>query len=381
MPRFPIGFFVTLLFVTSGVFGSLSTALGAGAADGKRSLQPLIEAARKEGELDFMVTSSAGEKGGRELSSAFAKRFGLNVRMNADLSGQESQKFNRAVAEIKGGIPPTFDLMQGEAANILSLKSAGGVERTEGWEALLGEISPESYKLRERISPQNLGGYGFLWSTRTVALLYNTKIISEAELPKTWKQMGAPKYKGAFSMPPWISALLMGTLKYSRDEWLEIVKALGRNKGQVLTYDAGTQRMMLGDLKFLYANADGYFEAKAKDPSAPIGISFFEDLTTMRQVLYAVRKGARHPNAAKLFALWATTPEANEIFERNAYIENVVLGKGPISQQIMKALNARKIKALSWFDNAESVEKFDWFETKEGKEYANAIARAQREGK
>ena len=354
----------------------------AASADGKKLLQEMIEGARKEGQLDVMITSSAGEKGGRELTTAFKRRFGLeSLNISPDLSGQESQKFNRAVAEAKSGIPPTFDLMQGEAANVLSLMDVGGAERLENWQAVLAEAVPEAFKIKEKVSPETLAGWGFLWSTRTVALLYNPKLISEGDLPKTWKQKGDPKYRGAFSMPPWISALLMGILKYDKNEWLEIVRALGRNKRQVFTYDAAAQRMLLGDLKFFYGNADIYFDQKLRDPSAPIEETFLEDLTTMRQVLYVVRKGAKHPNAAKLFALWATSAEANEIFERHAYIENLVLSKGPISQKIANVLKDRNIKVWSWFDNPETVAKFQWFESSEGKEYAKLVARAQKDGK
>jgi ABC-type Fe3+ transport system substrate-binding protein len=369
---------IVSVFLLLGMFSTVKRA----SADGKTFLRQLIDGARKEGELEVMITSSAGEKGSRELVTAFKKRFGLDsLNVSPDLSGQESQKFNRAAAEARSGIPPTFDLMQGEAANVLSLMDAGGADRVENWQALLAEVSPESFKVKEKVSPETLAGWGFLWSTRTVALLYNPKLISEGEVPKTWKQKGDPKYRGAFSMPPWISALLMGILKYDKNEWLEIVRALGRNKRQVLTYDAAAQRMLLGDLKFFYGNADIYFDHKLRDPSAPIEETFLEDLTTMRQVLYVVRKGAKHPNAAKLFALWATSAEANEIFERHAYIENLALNKGPISQKIARVLKDRNIKVWSWFDNPETVAKFQWFESKDGKEYANAIAKAQKEGK
>jgi ABC-type Fe3+ transport system substrate-binding protein len=371
-----------LTIMTVSLLLGMSSPLNAASADGKKILQPLIDGARKEGQLDVMITSSAGEKGGRELITAFKRRFGLDtLNISPDLSGQESQKFNRAVAESKSGIPPTFDLMQGEAANVLSLMDVGGAERVENWQALLAEIAPESFKVKEKVSPETLAGWGFLWSTRTLALLYNPKLISENEIPKTWKQKGDPKYRGAFSMPPWISALLMGILKYDKDEWLEIVRAMGRNKRQVFTYDAAAQRMLLGDLKFFYGNADIYFDQKIRDPNAPIAETFFEDLTSMRQVLYVVRKGTKHPNAAKLFALWATSAEANEIFERNAYVENLVLGKGPISQKIAKVLKDRNIKVWSWFDSPETVAKFQWFESSEGREYAKLVARAQKEGK
>ncbi|MEX0804335.1 MAG: extracellular solute-binding protein [Candidatus Binatia bacterium] len=346
-----------------------------------QALDELVEAARKEGGFDVMMPS-VGEKGSRDIIAAFNKRFGLNIRVRGDLAGQESQKFNQAVTETKAGVPPTFDLMQGEASNVLNLKDAGGAEQIANWRSLMAEIAPEAHKMADKISPSVLGGYGFLWSTRTVALLYNPKVISEKELPSTWKEMGDPKYKGVFSVPPWISVALMGALAYDRAEWLEIVKSWGRNKRQVLTYSAGVERMLLGDIKFLYGNAGYFFEHKAKDPNAPIAINFFEDLTTMRQVLYVTRKGARNPNGAKLFAIWSSGAEFSDIVQKySPDVENLVLGRGATTQRILGTFKGENINPVSWFDGPKELEKFLWFETKEGKEYARAIARAQREGK
>src|SRR3990167_9130534 len=168
---------------------TLRPALSASApaeSEGKRLLQKLIEAARKEGQMDLMIVSSVGEKGAKELVDAFKKRFGLNITMNADLSGQESQKFNQAVAETKGRIPPTFDLIEGTAENVLVLNEAGGAETIDNWEQLLAEIAPEAHKVKDQVSPTALSGYGFMRGTRTVVLLYNPKIIPEAEIPRTW---------------------------------------------------------------------------------------------------------------------------------------------------------------------------------------------------
>jgi ABC-type Fe3+ transport system substrate-binding protein len=148
----------------------------------------------------------------------------------------------------------------------------------------------------------------------------------------------------------------------------------------VLNYAAGVERMLLGDLKFLYGNADYYYEHRRKDPKAPIGLAFFQDLTSMRETMYAVRKGARHPNAARLFALWASGAEAGAILDKYAVIENLVLGKGQTTEEIAKALKARNITPVGWFDSQQNLEKFNWYSTTEGKEYARALARAQREG-
>ena len=370
---------VLMFFVLGLIIGP--AAVRAASSEGQRLLQQLVEAARKEGQLDLMVTSAQGEKGTKELTDAFKQRFGLNIRVNADISGQESQQFNKAAIEVKGNIPPTHDLMQGGDENVLSLKEAGGADAIENWEALLAVIAPESYKVKDKISPFSLAGYGFLWSTRTVVLLFNPKLISEKELPKTWKEMGNAKYAGAFSLPPWTSVALMGLLKYDKDEWLDTVRSWGRNKKQILAYTAGTQRMLLGDIKFLFGNTDDYAREKARDPNAPIGLTFFEDFTQIRWVQYVVRKGAKNPNAAKLFALWATSAEANRIFEKNGFLENVVLGSGPVTTQFLKTIKERNIRPVNWFDSPENLEKFRWLSTDEGKAYSKAIATAQRDGK
>ncbi|HEY7162960.1 MAG TPA: extracellular solute-binding protein [Candidatus Binatia bacterium] len=368
------GFLLLLLFVLN-IFVAVPAR-----AQKSAEWQRLVDGARKEGRLDLMIVSSMGEKGARDLVAAFKKRFGLDIVINADLSGQESQKFNRAVAEVKAGIPPTFDLMEGPAETVLSLKDAGGADRVEGWQNLLADIAPEAYKVRDRVSPFVLAGYGFVWSTRTTAILYNPERISEKELPKTWKDLGNPKYRGMFPVPPWTTIPLLGLLKYEKAEWLEVVKAIGKNKRDILTYDAGVERVLLGDMKFTFGNADSYFEHKQKDAKAPIGLTFFEDLTTVRPTCYVVRKGAAHPNAAKLFMLWAAGVEANEIFEKNGIIENAVLAQGPISRKIAATLQSRHIKPLSWFDSQQTAEKLQWLSTPEGTEYSRAIAKAQREG-
>jgi ABC-type Fe3+ transport system substrate-binding protein len=366
------------LFFLTGLAVGMAPMIARG-ADG--SLKALVEGARKEGQLNLMITSSQGEKGAKEMVDAFKSRFGLQIAVNADLSGEESQKFNQAIAEIKAGVPPIFDLMQGEPPVVQDLVLAGGLENIDNWETLLGQVAPEAYRIKEKISPVGVAGYGFLWATRITTLMYNPKAISERDLPKNWKELGDPKYKGAFTIPPWTTITLMGILKYDKDEWLEIVRSWGRLKPQVLHYAAAVQRMMLGEIKFLETNTHYYLNQKSKDPNAPIEMRFFDDLTPMRQVFYVVRKGARNLNAAKLFALWATSEEANRLFEKHSIVENVALGTGPVTRKTMESLKRQNVTPSSWFDNPKSLEKFSWLRTKEGQDYARAIARAQREGK
>lgn len=348
-------------------------------AQAPQTLQQLIEGARKEGQLNWYPVSSLGTDGAKAISQVFNKRFGLNLRINADVSGNIATVFSKAIVESASGIPPTFDVLYGPDHRAFEVKEAGGLELIDNWEAILKEMSPEAYAVRQKVSPLDIAGYAFLWANRIKCLNYNTDLISEAELPQTIADLGNSKYKGAFSLAPFVTDAEFGTLIYPRDKWMEIVRTWGALNPAIMTYEAGVQRMLLGEFKFLPSNGEYIFEVKGKNPKAPIGVSFFKDLTANSYVFHMVRKNAKNPNAAKLFTLWTTTPEANRFFEVD-YITspNLVLGTGPISKQLNALMKEKNIKPVSWFDSKESLEKLLWYyRTDEGKRYVAEMAKAR----
>lgn len=363
------------------MLASLAMAVLASRAHAQRTLPQLVKEAQREGRLDVTLAST-DERGVRKIGAAFQERFGLKITFNGDVSmGSDTLVRDRAISETKAGIAPTFDVIRGEARYPLESMHAGALERISDWEQRLKEIDPEAYKARKKISYEPLEGYAFEWGARISSLLYNPKLISGEEVPRTWKDLGNPKYKGKFSVPPWITVTLLGLMKYEKEEWLEIVRTWGRNKADILTYAAGIKRLLLGDLSFLDANDYYYFAEKHKDANAPIELAYFEDLTMYRPVFFMVRKGSRHPNAAKLFTLWSTTKDAVNVFETTTYYPNIVYGTGPISKQVVDTWMSRKIKPVSPYDSASILERLAWLETKEGQDYQKAIALAQREGR
>jgi hypothetical protein len=94
-----------------------------------------------------------------------------------------------------------------------------------------------------------------------------------------------------------------------------------------------------------------------------------------------VLEGTRHPNAAQLFALWSMSEEASLLFQEYASHPNTYLGTGRISSGELTELKKRRIDQITWFDSAKTLSSFLWYQTPEGKSYAQALDRAQREGK
>jgi len=345
----------------------------------QQSLKQLIEAARKEGQLNWYPVSSLGNENAKEVEKVFNKRFGLNTRISADSSGNISTVFSKAIVESKTGLPPTFDVMYGPDHRAFEIKEADGLQKIDNWEALLKEISPEAYAVRQRISPLDIAGYGFLWANRIKNLNFNTDLITEADLPQTTVDLGNPKYQGTFALSPFVTDAEFGLLVYPKERWMEIVKSWGALNPQIMTYESAIQRMLLGEFKFMPSNGEYYFEIKRKNPKAPIGIGFFKDLTANSYVFHVVRKNAKHPNTAKLFALWSTTPEANRLYEEEFLLSpNLVLGTGQIARQLNKLLQERNVKVVSWFDSKENLKKLlYYYETEEGQRYVSEMAKAR----
>jgi ABC-type Fe3+ transport system substrate-binding protein len=371
-----------LVVVISAVLGLqlffTGVAIAAEQASTQRGVQQLVDGARKEGQVNLFLVTSLSERGARELNQAFNKRFGLNIKFNSTL-GDASRQFSQTVQELKIGLPPSFDAMYVSETFVFQLMTEGGVERIDGWEDLLKEISPEAHSVRDKVSPLDLSGYAFAWGTRAKVMNYNSDLIAEKDLPKTRVEMGDAKYGGMYFMPPFITDAEYGILVYPKDKWLEVVRSWGKSKPTILAYDAGLQRMLLGEFKFAQSNDYYMFKYKSRDPKTPIGLAFYTDLTPLTYAWHVVRKSAKNPNAAKLFALWATTSEANQIFENLDYAAtgNLLLKTGPMSRQITQALDKQNIKVVSWWDSKKNQDLLRWYATDEGRAYSRELSAAQ----
>lgn len=358
----------------------------AGAAEtpskGKHLLDELVRKAKKEGELVAAVTTSWRKRLIRPLGKAFRKRFGLNIKVTI-ANVESSQRFAVAIAETQAGAPATYDVVQGTDSETAQLSGGGGTQRIEGWEALLAELNPlvRSGKVRpEQISQGPLRGQAFMFMANVKQLIYNTKLISEGDLPRTHAELGDSKYKDKFAQPPWTTHWDLGPVafdKFDRSEWLDVVKRAGKNTGAVLYESAGVQRVILGEFAFVLAQDRYMRKILAKDPTAPIASRFFDDYNGFTGFYYSVRTRARHPAAGALWALWMTTPEAEAIVQPSDFMA-VPYGESRIDREFRRSIEKAKGRVIGFLDNEKTVELLKWYGTKEGSKYLEAVARGIR---
>jgi ABC-type Fe3+ transport system substrate-binding protein len=211
-------------------------------------------------------------------------------------------------------------------------------------------------------------------------VMYNTRLVSEKDLPRTHRELTDPRYKGKFAQPPWTAHWDIGLAafdKLDRKEWLDVVRRAGRNTGAVLPEAAAMHRVVLGEFAFSL-NQDTHFrEALAKDPKAPIAYRFFDDYNGFTRFYYSVRSRARSPAAGTLFALWMTSAEAQAIWQAREF-QAVPYGESRIDKEFRGSIEKAGASVISFFDDDRRVKVLHWYRTEEGIKYLDAMARAIR---
>jgi len=345
----------------------------------KRFFTQLIEGARKEKQVYLYLISSGSDQVVSGFKS-YLQRLGLNIEVKADVTGGSFQKISQAIGETRQGIVPTFDVQYGATHELIHLMEVKGIKRIDNVEPLLSEIAPQALPVLDKLSPGLFSGRAFTFGHWIKAIIYNTKLISTEDLPKTHIELGDPKYKGTFALPPWTTDAESALLVHDKEKALEIVKGIGTNKAATeASEESAVNRVLLGEFKFANANAHYYHDFKGRDSRAPIGLEFFRDYTIVSESMYFLREGARSPNAATLFVLWTMSKEGQEVFEKAASQPNLYLPSSQIGREILGMFKTRKVRAVSWVENEESFKKLRWLaQTEEGKAWAGAIAKAWR---
>ena len=374
------------LFVTDFAAPRLFSGELAAAAEspskGKQVLDELVAKAKQEGELVATIQSSWSKGLIPPLTDAFRKRFGLDIKVTV-ANVNSAQHFPVAIAETQAGAPATYDVVQGDDAETMQIVGAGATQKVENWATLLAEINPlvRSGKVRpDEISRGPFQDHSFMFMANVKQLIYNTKSISEKELPRTHRDLADPKFKGKFAQPPWTSHWEIAPVafdKFDRNEWLEVVRRAGKNSGAVMGESGAVQRVVLGEFAFALAQDRYMRQIFAKDPKAPIAAKFFDDYNELNQVYYSVRTRARHPAAGTLWALWMTTAESQKIWQPSD-LQAMPYGDSQLDRDFKQNIEKSKARVIGFLDNEKTMDLLQWYRTEEGRKYLDAVARAIR---
>jgi iron(III) transport system substrate-binding protein len=287
-----------LLVVLFLMFGNLRLALAT-------PLEDLVAAAKKEGVIELLAPSTTGEKGAQALGSAFNKKYGLNIKINYTPSSNMTGDVAKLVMGAASRATPEWDLMLVTDAHHATLWSRKLHQPFDY--AKLG-IAPELVQYDNGVVSL---------ANQFVLPAYNKNILPAQDVPKRWEDLLDAKWKGGklgvSTATHHLSRLAVGP--WGEAKATEFVGGLAKQEPILGTLANLYTRLQVGEI-LLAATLTDSFISQAKKDGAPI--VFAEGLDPVISPTYnaGVPKGARHPNAGHLFAVFLTLLEAQEVWEK-----------------------------------------------------------------
>jgi iron(III) transport system substrate-binding protein len=171
------------------------------------------------------------------------------------------------------------------------------------------------------VSKDNTAFDGRMGFTNNIVyvIAYDTRKVSEADMPKTWDQLLDPKYKdrmagSLFLMPRLVSAL---SIKWGEEKALDFARKLAKDTGILLTRAPRESILQSGERMIAAAEVDtlpklwaaGGLPVKYVIP-APVVLGQFGATVLAK---------APHPSAARLLAGWLASKEGKKAREKGNF--------------------------------------------------------------
>jgi ABC-type Fe3+ transport system substrate-binding protein len=317
-----------------------------------KTLDEIVEKAKREGELRLWW-EVPGERGVGELfEAAFKKRFGFVPRVSlTPVTNPDS--LLRFLTEVRAGRIDA-DLLYAGASDI-----AGRPERLplfEDIESPLVKIFGQKFHGIQGIL-QNVAAWKRPYSvdvtTLASGIVYNSKKTSANQLPKTYgefaegKGFADPKWKGNFAINTIGPASPLSDMAaqgyWNLEKQKKVLQLLLYNK-PLIKRSSGDVRMAvaLGEVAAATGNIGG--TEGLKKEGYPIQYKLFEDVMTIGSIGLTIPKGAKSPNLALLYLAF--------ILEDGLPIVERVSGEGtfvdPRSQLAKSLKSSPKARLLEW---------------------------------
>lgn len=286
--------------------GFLTFLVAAGSAGFTQAggIDDLIAGAKNEGTIEFYGPSTLTPQGAQALGQAFNKKYGLNISLKFNPSGNMIADVSKVVGMAATGVPPDWDLMVVTDAHHGLL-----------WLRKLHE--PYDYRqlgVDPKVVHYDNGSVSF--ANQIVLPAYNKKILPAKDVPTKWEDLLDPKWKGGkLGVTVATHHLARLATAWGEEKTTTFVKALAKQEPSLGRLGEVYNRLQLGEILVAVTLTDSYIFT-AKKTGAPIVHA--EQVQPVISPAYhaGVLKGARHPRVAHLFVAFLTSPEAQAIWEK-----------------------------------------------------------------
>jgi ABC-type Fe3+ transport system substrate-binding protein len=277
--------------------GILPAAVAAGAP-----LDQVIEGAKKEGMVKVRLRSSFTEKSMIRLEKEIKDKFNVDLKIQYTPTGGLSRVLAETIMETKVGAPPSYDLVN-FSNHVINAMKAGALERVD-WEPLITKDTNPEVVLT---NPAFRGVISYY--TTFQGLRYQTQKVPADQVPRTLRDLADPRWKGKVGISRSPDAWTRWAFVLGKDKVLSDLRAILKNGAIQGDHSDLQVRYLLGEIWMAFSISSYVKDANEKGvPSKWQGL----DLGDAQVYSLSVRKGALHPNAAKLVALYLASPQGSK---------------------------------------------------------------------
>jgi len=261
---------------------------------------PRLEAAKKEGKVVWytsLVLPSA-EKVAKLFEAAYP---GIKVEVNRNGSQRLLQIL---MQELKANIKNADIIHTSDAGHFVLLK-----ERK-----LLAQYTPAGVE-KFPAGFKDKDGYSYGLRATVNSITYNTKLLSAAEAPKTWKDLLDPKWKGKLvtAHPGYSGVIATHVLALVHLHGWDYFKQLAQNKVMLTQSAADPSSVVASGERLIAVNGGDYSAYQLKKKGNPIEIVYPKEGVPLVVSPTAITVFSPHPNAARLFTDFTFTREIQQV--------------------------------------------------------------------
>jgi iron(III) transport system substrate-binding protein len=261
---------------------------------------PHLEAAKKEGKVVWytsLVLPSA-EKVAKLFEAAYP---GIKVEVHRTGSQRILQ---RVMQELQANIKNADIVHTSDAGHFVLLKD----------KKLLARYAPAGID-KFPAGFKDKDGYYFGLRATVNSITYNTKLLSAAEAPKTWKDLLDPKWKGKLvtAHPGYSGVIATHVLALVHLHGWDYFKQLAQNRVMLTQSAADPSGVVASGERIVAVNGGDYSAYQLKKKGNPIEIVYPKEGVPLVVSPTAITVWAPHPNAARLFTDFTFTREIQQV--------------------------------------------------------------------
>ena len=259
-----------------------------------------VEAAKKEGKVVWYTSLAlpTAEKIGKLFEAAYP-----GIKVEVQRTGSQ-RILQRVMQEQQANLKLVDVIHTSDAGHFVLLKEKKLLMKytPAGVDAF-----PAGFKDKD--------GYYFTLRATVNVIAYNTKLVSAAEAPKTWKDLLDPKWKGKLvtAHPGYSGVIATHVLALVNLHGWEYFKELAQNRVMIVQSAVDPAGVVASGERQVAVDGGEYFFYQTKKKGNPLEIVYPKEGVPLVVSPSAITSFAPHPNAARLFTDFSFSRDVQQV--------------------------------------------------------------------